>query len=190
LSRLARQFAVDEAELRSRLTALRRKGARTALYRPSPEDTQSPTPIDSLERELLELLTQYPQLTGVAAAAIDVQQLTSPAACEIYAKFIQLHGDQRPADFVHVLTELEDARLKSLLVDLDEDGRRKSGGDPDRRLRDVIRAYEIRRSRSAGRAVLAQLQQPGLDQHRQLELLTQILSKSRERQGISAPRDG
>ena len=73
---------------------------------------------------------------------------------------------------------------------LRERGRRKSAADPEMRLGDVIRAHRNRVSKRAGQAVLDELESSDLDQHKEIELLTKILNENRQRQGISAPKDG
>jgi DNA primase len=190
LARLARQFGVDESGLRTQLTALRRKAARSTARDPSPAEGDSVEPLDPIARELLELLTQHPGLVPDAARAIAIDELPSSLGREIYAKFVALDAENAPPDFGRVLTELEQPRLKNLLVELDEEGHRKASADPERRLRDVVHALHMRRSKQVRRDEIIRLDDPNLDENKELELLNQILEKNRERQGISAPKDG
>jgi DNA primase len=190
LSRLARRFHVEETQLRSRLTSLRGK-------RPRPPAMSAAKPLgdlvgqlDCIERELLELLTQRPQLVPRAAAEIPSDGLSSPSAQAIYATMLQLVQQGFTADFSRVLSELEEADLKNLLVTLDEHGRQKAASDPELQLEDVLSAFRRRRAKSESQMVLAQLEQSDLDEGKEVDLLEQILNQSRQRQGISAPTDG
>ncbi len=190
LSRLARRFHVEETKLRSRLTSLRGK-------RPRPSAMSAAKPLgdlvgqlDCIERELLELLTQRPQLIPLAAAEIPSDGLASPSAQAIYATMLQLVQQGFTADFSRVLSELEEADLKNLLVTLEEYGREKAARDPELQLEDVLRAFRRRRAKSQSQMVLAQLEQSDLDEQKEVDLLEQILNQSRQRQGISAPTDG
>ena len=191
LSRLARQFRVDETELRSRLTTLRRKKTRAVFSgTATPQEGDLLSRLDSIDRELLELLTQDPQLTAVAHEVVPCEGLSTPEAREIYTTFVELSAADATADFDHVLTELENPRLKHMLVQLEENARNKAAADPRQQLRDVIDAYRRRQDKQRRRTVLAELEQRNLDEQKEIELLQQFYDQKRERQGISAPTDG
>jgi DNA primase len=190
LARLARQFGLAESSLREQLTALRRKTVGPGGAGPSSAEEKPRETLDPLMRELLELLTQHPQLVREAGQAIAAEDLQSPSGREIFAKFVELDAEGEPPDFGRVLTALDDPRLKNLLVELDEEGHRKAASDPERRLRDVIRTVRMRRDRQAARDGIVRLDDPHLDEQKERELLSQIIERNRQRQGISAPKDG
>ena len=126
---------MSETEVRRRLTALRRRmqdrqarshvsgvrraaGATTA-WRPGET-------IDACERELLELLVVYPEyMAGGRARRLRPEQLASPGLRRIYETGCRLLDVGVLPDFDRLILEFDDPALKSLLVDLDEQGRAK-----------------------------------------------------------------
>ena len=79
LSRLSREFRVDEAELRTRLRSLRRAPARSARGEGNPAADKAPG-LDTWERNLFELLTQRPELAVEAVRSIPAGELQTSAA--------------------------------------------------------------------------------------------------------------
>ena len=91
------------------------------------------------------------------------------------------------------MTQLEDARLKNLLVELDERAHEKAElvqVDAPIRLRGLIDAFSENEKEPARREQLATLEEQTLDEQEQLDILQQLIQHERNRQGISAPTDG
>ncbi len=85
LVRLARQFHVEEISLRARLLELRtptlRPGAKPAAVAP-------PAGLTPPEQELLEILLSHPELVEQALETVEVEQLTSPQAREVWELYL------------------------------------------------------------------------------------------------------
>ena len=194
IGRLAREFRLDESALRTRIAELRR-----ATPAPRPKQTVSaaqpvtPHDVDPFDAELIELLTQHPELTDEAIAKIVPEELSSGATRVIYQTYQVVLREGEPVEFARVLTELDDPRLKSLLVSLDEQAAEKevhTQEDAATRLRRLIDHVRLRREDAEGTASLAALEQRQLGEEEGLALLRQLEAQQRKRQGLSAPTDG
>ena len=142
LARLSRQFGVIEEELRIRLQDMRKCAA---ANRPQAEEDFTPdrSAIDNIpgwERELLEVLLLEPEGVPAAAEVISPDTLESPVAKIIYRRCCELSHSGVTPDFDRLLLEFDEPAIKSLLVDLDEHGRAKTGVEPAARLRDLLAA--------------------------------------------------
>jgi len=203
LARVARQFALDEGDVRGRFQALRR----TVKSRPPvPEDAAPPTErtyrLDDLapaECELVRLLAAYPELAPTALAEISEADLASETAKVVLALYRQLEENGHSLDFVSVLTAVEAPELKNLLVAIDEDEARRSErqarrgeaiADPATRLRETIgcfrRLHLERERRQLEHALAANL----IPKEQEVDVFDQIVRAKRQQQGISAPTDG
>ena len=198
LGRLAFEFRVPEQDVRDRLTALRRRAAQ----RPAPisverlpadvaDATQEPRgEIDPWQRELLEILVRHPQCLAATRAAIPVEQLTSEPCRLIYQACCRLSDSGVEPGFDRLMLELDDARLKSLLVELDEHGSAKGTKAPEALLQELIESFQARESLRRLPAETGALRQGQLDVSQQADLLADMVRKARGRHGISDPTDG
>jgi len=188
---LARQFRIEESELRGRLNELRRK---TRTPASTNVDTLAPViKLSPKESELIEILLLHPELAETAVEEIPLDCLSDGAAREILGTFRKLHEAGEPTEFNRVMTLLDNARLKNLLVDLDERAREKAEQvqeDAPIRLRGLIEAYAQEESKHQRRETLASLEENGLDEQEALDVLQQLIEQERNRQGISVPTDG
>jgi DNA primase len=206
LQRFAALFRVSETEVRRRLTTLRRRMQDTAKA-PSPPDqgrvTGSPHSaveptwrpdevIDSGERELAELLIVYPDTWAAARAAIAPQDIISPALRRIYETGCRLLDAGVLPDFDRLILEFDDPSLKSLLVDLDEQGRAKGSrmAEPVELLNEVVRAFQRKEMQKQRPGQLVALREPNLAEDQAINLLKNIVEQERSRQGISDPTEG
>ncbi len=145
---------------------------------------------DPWEREILEILTQHPHLATLARDAVLPEQfLPGPIRVlfEIYCGFAE-HDES--ADFTRIMSELEDSRLKNLLVDIDEAARSKGTLDPEARIAHIASHFHQRLQKKEAQAMVASLEQRQLDEREELRVLEQLLEQARRRQGISEPTDG
>jgi DNA primase len=191
LSRLARQFQINETDIRGRLAELRRGKRQSAGGTEEADSARSVSAaqLEACERELLEILTQHPEAALSAAESIAPHELASEPAQRIFAEFARLAA-AGSADFNRVLAALEEPSLASLLVDLDDSARGKGADDAELRLRELFQTFRRRRDERAGREQLAALENRSLNEKEELELLNQLIEQKRDRQGISAPMDG
>jgi DNA primase len=204
LARLARQFGVVEEELRLRLGDLRdrAKSARAAASE-QVDSTAAAIPVVTelsvWERELLEIILLEPEGVAAAAEVISPEKLRSPLARAIFARCCQLSQEGITPDFDRLLLEFDEQEIKTLLVDLDEQGRAKTFDDdgnmkpsaePAARLRDLLatvhRGEQQRKSDQQAR----RLREQDLGAEEELALLEQMIEQERTRQGISSPMEG
>jgi len=196
LQRLAASFRLDERDVRGRLTELRRRTRQSATPRrspgPQPGETAAVPGADPCERALLELLIQHPQLVAESRRAIEPARFESPQARQIYEACCRLAEQGGSPDFDHLMLELDDMQVKSLLVELDEQGQAKAGCTPDPLpfIKELITAFDRRDAQRERPAQAVALRQPQLEPNEQLGLLEQIIQQERARQGISRPTDG
>ena len=148
--------------------------------------------IDAYEREFAELLIVYPDTWSAARAAIARAQLTSPALRRIYETGCRLLDVGVLPDFDRLILEFDDPSLKSLLVDLDEQGRAKGSrmAEPAELLSELLKAFQRREVEKQQPGQLVALREQNLDDDQEIDLLQKIVQQERSRQGISDPMDG
>ncbi|MEO8494950.1 MAG: DNA primase [Planctomycetota bacterium] len=194
IARLAREFRIDELVLRTRIAELRKS---TPSPRVTTTEINKPrllvSDLDPCDAELIELLTQHPELADQALAAITPGELSSRPTRTIYETYQVVLGKGEPVEFNRILTELDDPQLKNLLVSLDEQATEKEKhvqDDAASRLKWLIEHLRGRREADQGRAKQAALEQRNLGEDEELDLLQQLVEQERKRQGIPAPTDG
>lgn len=194
IARLAREFRLEEQVLRTRIVELRKA---TPVRRP--QETQpaakriSLKDLDPCDAELLELLTQHPELAATVLSEIAASELKNDSTKVIFEKYEVVLKKGEPVEFTRILTELEDPQLKSLLVSLDEQATEKerhAQEDASARLRRLIDHIRLRREESERQVSLAALDQQRLGEQEELDLLQSLVDQQRKRQGIEAPTDG
>lgn len=194
IARLSREFRLDEQVLRTRIAELRRA---TPVRRPQEKQvvprSLSPRDLDPCDAELLELLTQHPELAATVFEEVAATELTNDSSRVIYEKYQVVLKQGEPVEFTRILTELEDPQLKSLLVSLDEQATEKerhAQEDASARLRRLIDHIRLRREESERQASFAALEEQRLGEQEELDLLQSLVDQQRKRQGIQAPTDG
>lgn len=199
LVRLAREFSVDEALLRARVQELRtQQRPRPAAEGPVavPEAVLPPIPLRSLpadEVELLEIAVSSPELAASMFARVGTEDLTAAPVRLLFNSLKFLCEQGEPLDFNHVLTELDDARLKCLLVEIDEAARAKAEVTTmpaDSRLDQLCTRLGARRLERQRREAQAALEQGKLGFHKEMETLQKLFVMEKDRRGLSAPTEG
>ncbi|HZZ27206.1 MAG TPA: DNA primase [Pirellulales bacterium] len=205
LARLARQFSVAEEELRLRLRDMRRRTASS----PAVQNEQEPSSVSAValsvaslaawECELLEIVLLEPESVPAAAEIILVEHLESPAAKIIFGRCCELSRAGITPDFDRLLLEFDSPQIKTLLVDLDEQGRAKTFDDegnmkpsaePAARLRDLLATLHRKQQEHALDAQTRRLRDKNLGAEEELALLEQLIEQERKRQSISSPMEG
>lgn len=200
LTRVAREFMLDEGDLRRRVRELRDQRGPTATREPDAEVTAIPTappiPLKSLAKDevaLLQMLLLHPELASATFERVRPDDVTTPPAKLLFNSLRFLYQQGEPLEFNHVLGELDDARLKSLLVELDEDARAKEEAAPvapELLLETVCGRFYARQEERLRREAQAKLEQGKLDFQNQLETLQQLFLMEKNRRGLTAPTDG
>jgi len=192
LNRLSRRFGVGEPMLRSRLASLRRtsRGDRRRTDGPSSEPVPRPAPLDPTERELVEVTLVNPDRIGEILAEVDITGIQSPPCREIMKRVAELAEAGIEPAFDRLLLEFDDVAMKSLLVELDEQGHARGHADPAIWLRNVLAGFHRRRLAQEQRSHAATLAGQKTDDPAAVDLLRRIIDGERNRQGISTPTDG
>ena len=201
LQRLAACFRVSELDVRQQLTALRRKSRPTLpAHRgaeQSPESAAAASAarterIEPWERELLEILIQYPQCVAQARAAIPAAQIAAASCRRIYETCCRLHDAGVEPTFEKLMLEFDQPAVQSLLVDLEEQGHAKGGSlaDPEALMKELIRGFEKREAEKRAPAQTVAMREGQLDEQQTVDLLAKIVQQKRTQQGISFPTDG
>jgi DNA primase len=203
LSRLSRQFGVSEEELRMRLGDLRSLGPSPRSPSSQPKVSMaviSPAiPLSLWERELLEIVLLEPEAVPAVAEVIRPDQMASPVARLIFEKCCQLSQQGITPDFDRLLLEFDEQEVKTLLVDLDEQGRAKTfdeqgntkpSAEPAARLRDLLATMGRREQQHQLDQQARRLREQELGADEELAVLKQMIEQERTRQGISSPMEG
>jgi DNA primase len=201
IARLARQFGLDENDVRSRFNAIRRSKVQSPKSRDEQtEDAQRPWTLDlgrwtlsPDETELLEILVLHPELAPTALTDVADDDLTSSPARNIFQTYRQLEEGGSSLDFNSVLSEIEDPQLKHVLVQIDDLAHEKSPkailAGPER-LRTVVRHFHQRHELREIRQTEAALQERTFSEQEELSVLQQMIAAKRRQQGIHAPTEG
>jgi DNA primase len=195
IGRLARQFQLPDADLRNRLNELRKtvRPANHGATAPAETANYRAAELDRCECELIEILTQHPDLAEKASMEIGVEEVRSLPARAIYTTYSRMAADGDLPSFGRVMAAIDDPAIKSLLVELDERASAKASHateDGFSQLASIIRALRDRQDQTQRRAHLAALEDRRKDEAEQLNVLQQLMAAKRQRQGISESTDG
>ncbi len=179
LSRLSREFRVDEAELRLRLRSMRR--APTSAGRRENTTREKEPGLDSWERSLFELLTQRPELAAAATQSIPASELQTRAARALWELYVSFCSQNEVPEFGRVLTALDDPVWKNLLVEVDESAQAKSFDDAEQHLQGLIAAFERRAHERQTRDVISTLESNNLSEEEQLSVLHELIDRQRRK---------
>lgn len=196
LARLARQFQLDDADVRMRFNQLRRT-VKSRTTEASDENRDEAayklSALAPVEVELFEILGLHPELAPVALSEIGDDDLASDPAREIFRSYRRLEEAGESLDFSAILAEIENPSLKNILVQIDEQAQEKSPKailDGPTRLRSVIRQFQRLHEQRELRQTETALEQRVYNEEEELSVLTQQIAKVRRQQGIVAPTDG
>lgn len=200
LSRLSTKLRLPVEQLRTRLSAIRQEQASKPLARshyehdaPSEAHVElSPTPdkLTAGDQELLELMLLDHECARRIAESISPEQVQSEVGRTLFYHFrdaLEVYGE---VEFQWLMNHLEDERLKSTLVTIDEAREAKIGGDRQQRLADLIARHKRineRAMRSQHRAALAG---KALNETQEEEVLKNLFATLKNRQTGSSPTEG
>jgi len=142
------------------------------------------------ERELLEVILLEPEGVAAAADVVSIDDIESAQAKDIFTRCCELSQAGITPDFDRLMLEFDDPATKSLLVDLDEEGRAKSAAEPASRLRDLLETLKRRQQQQIVDRQTNVLRERRLEADDELAVLEQLIEHERTRQGISSPMEG
>lgn len=195
LSRLAADFRVPEEELRQRVSELRAR-VKHPQQRPAAADDEPKAAsmraadLNPAERELLEILLVHPESVGVLAERLDLNWLQAPIARRLVERCLDGHLSGDTIDFARLLLEIDAPEVKNLLVELDENGRRKGAVEFNTRLHQVLDTFQRREQDRLARTQTATLKESRLAEEDERALLEQLVQQAKTRHGISSPTEG
>lgn len=162
----------------------------------SGEATGPPLTLSDLsaeELELLEILVLHAELAPLAFARVRVDDLRGKPAKTLFNTFRLAREMGEAADFRSVLSELDDPRLKSLLIQLDESATRKAtvaAVAADVRLTQLCARLEAKREELVLREELTAMERGTMDYESQMATLWKQFELMRKRQGLTSPTEG
>lgn len=197
LVRLSRTFAVPSEDLRNQLVQrIRQAARRSAPPRPRQDRLDQPRtavklpplePISGIDRELFEIMIEYPDAAAQAIEMIDPEWLISDSARMLMRVYQGLELSGKELDLSTVLLSLENEQLKSMIVGLDEAINQRAAfvTQPcQQRLADVLQRYRRSQSTADTRRQLARLEANGSDDASAADLLDDIIAAQRLQMGI------
>jgi DNA primase len=193
LVRLARQFGLAEDTLRTRLKALRSKltSSRVApnVNRNAEPAAEKPS-FSAWERELVEIVLSHGDLMDSLLEELSADELESAAARQLYELAAEMFHDGEAPTFERLMLAVDDPVVKNLLVDCDEQARRKAEVDPRQRIDDLLGDRRRRQEEARHRVMVAELQTNQLDPEQADRTLAALFDDLKRRQAGSAPTDG
>lgn len=216
LAKLANRVGVGEEILRQRLADLRRQvrkpaqrstpagvkphlaGQPPAASAGGPAVAQAPAPeaeplelnkFDFARREALEIVIAEPQLLDQVRAEIAAEDFRSPRERAVYRCCCQLADRGREPNLDRLLLEIEDAQLKTLVIELADSHQAKNRSNAAAILNGLLTVLRDHREEQRSRARRKETNRPASEEE-ELDALRDIIQRKRRRQGISAPTDG
>ena len=189
LSRLAQRFRVGEPALRDRLRSLREKANRPRAATPVSAEpaTLPPKPgiAEKAEQELLEIVLQSPEWVHLIAEQLPPAVWRCSRRRAVFSVCCRLTAAGVPPTVDRLLLEIDDAQLKTLIIELDD--LQKLRPRPDTQ-GEVTRLLAMIRNPSA---VAPRVLRPTpSDANMSEEELLRVIERGRLRHGISSPTDG
>jgi hypothetical protein len=168
---------------------------RRRARKPRPTAEQEPLagaaePIETWERVLLELLLLEPEAVPEVAQVIVPNHFASQLARRVFAACCEISGRGIHPDFDRLMLEIDDPRVQSLLIELDEHGRNQNIPDVPVRIRQSLDNFRWRDEQRRRHEHRSALEERRLDQEEEVRLVRELLAHERARQGISGPTDG
>jgi DNA primase len=191
IGRLSRRFGLSREVLGGRLAELRRQlnGSRSSTPDDAAADRPTVPRLPAWDREVIEVLVGVPDSAGLIVRQVGAAGLETPAARSVLAAAEKLQAEGRPVVLAGLLLEIEDPRLQSLLVAVDEAAATRPM-PPQDRIRQLEEMLARRAAERRAKASARQLQSDRLAPEAELELLERLVAERRAVQGMAEPKDG
>lgn len=163
------------------------RGAAAAVNEAQPQPSGPLAPITGIDRELFEIMIEYPEAAAHAIEAIDPQWLHSQTARLLMRAYQDLELAGHELDLSSLLLALEDERLKSVVVGLDHgiQQRQRFTSQPfDQRFPGLLERYRLRQQMLTAEQTLSQMAADGDDVDSAAKLLGDLIAAQRLRQGL------
>jgi DNA primase len=146
-----------------------------------------PGDLTPVERELLELVISAPNLAPMVLERVLPEWITCEAAQRMLDTYHELELEGHSLEFDSVLVTLEDPSLKSLMVTLYEQAQVKQQfvkDTPEQRLRVLTQRLGQQQEELQRRRQLSVLEDGGLDDETELNLLSDFIRQARQSHGL------
>jgi DNA primase len=216
LARLSRQFGVEQSEIRMRIDSIRQKASERAKQRQEFRQMQAAPPLslataadkqnaapamppatqnivykyselNAIECELFEVMALFEDVVPMAIERFPVTTLSSTTAKKIFQVYLDLELAGHTLDFDSVLSAVEDAGIKNVLVSIEEQASRKAvlaKMTPDERLHSLCERLSGQEDRAYRRQQINLLEKKQVDAETELDLLNQIVLQNRLKHGL------
>jgi DNA primase len=216
LARLSRQFGVEQSEIRMRIDSIRQKASERAKQRQEFRQMQAAPPLslataadkqnaapamppatqnivykyselNAIECELFEVMALFEDVVPMAIERFPVTTLSSTTAKKIFQVYLDLELAGHTLDFESVLSAVEDAGIKNVLVSIEEQASRKAvlaKMTPDERLHSLCERLSGQEDRAYRRQQINLLEKKQVDAETELDLLIQIVLQNRLKHGL------
>jgi len=197
VGRLSRHFHLPEDGLRARLRDLRRAAAEKPASVGRTEDADEPAApvrqraadLPAWDREALELALLGAELAERVLDAVDEVDFGSPASRRLFAALRTVAESGRPT-YDRLMDSLDDPRLQTLVVEIDELGRDRSESDADQRLRDLIHRRDQRHEGAARGQQISAVRKGELREGEADEAVAALFASRKHRETGSPSTDG
>lgn len=187
---LARTFQIPAEVIQSRISQYR-KARKDSI------ETQdvSKMSIAAIDLDILGLLTRHPQLISQVVRAIEVENLESEVARQIFVLFANASDEHPEVEFGLVLASIEDPDLKTILVEIDTRAGKhpRLCQDPQSVLNELIECLQKRTWSRSVQLQLSEIESKGMNELEEIRAVEQIVAEQRSSQGIppiNSPMDG
>lgn len=197
LTRVARKFQLDLAQIRRRLIELRSSTRRNYLpaSRPpaAPDETVNFARFDAKELELLEIVIDEPTLVDTAIENVVPGQFGPGPLRDLFEHIVKLFQAGEEISFELLMLQIEKPYLKNVVAFLGEEAEQKRLAmqsrwsditDPATQLYAIIQAFNDVVAESGKRATISKLQQNELDEQEKAATLEELFQKMKQRQGL------
>ncbi len=144
-----------------------------------------------IDRELFEILVLHAELVPFALERFPMVSLVSDAARHLWQTYMDLELEGYSLDFSSMLSAIEDATLKNILVSLAEEATQKAEIvklDADERLHTLCERLSRQEQMVQDQHQLRVLEAKQLSADEEINLLQQVIDQARARQGLLPPK--
>ena len=194
--RLARQFGLDDKNLRQRIREMQSEASRR---RPAVTDIKSPersqlrfSEMSAMERELFEILIDHPELVPAALERFPMASLNSETAKQLLQLYMDLELAGNDLDFASIMSAVEEASVKSLLASIQAEAEKKSVHstiDAEQRLFGMYARIASFENQAEDQQRLRVLEANQLSEEEELSILKEMVEQARSRQGLFSDKE-
>lgn len=143
--------------------------------------------LNAIECELFEVMVLYAELVPMAIERFPVGNLSCHTAKKIFQTYLDLELAGHTLDFESVLSAVEDAGVKSVLVSIESKAAEKlsySKLSPEERLHSLCERLSGQEDRAHRRQQISLLENKQIDDNTAIDLLSQIVQQARLKHGL------